>query len=230
MTSRAAKLAERIKRDPHFRDATEKRLAESLISAILSTEIAHGNLKTAGKTDTAVTIEFAESLLARLKGARLLLTVDHTSSLRQLASRFEDEGNIGLATMLYATWAEHVLNHLVSVGLARQRKPDTLVKEVIRDVSFGAKVSWLLVILGFTAIPKSHADRLRRLAELRNQFVHYKWTYEELDRPSLAAEEGRLFLLECRPTFRYLTTYRTRAELHGNAQRVKRISKSRTGA
>jgi hypothetical protein len=176
------------------------------------------------------TIEFAESLLTRLKSARLLFTVDHTSSLRRLASQFEDEGNVGLATMLYATWAEHVLNHLVSIGLARQGKPDTLVKEVIREVSFGAKVSWLLVILGFTAIPKSHADRLRRLAELRNQFVHYKWTYEEPDKTSLVAKEGRQFLLECRPTFRYLATYRTRAALRGNAQRVKRISTSRSDA
>jgi hypothetical protein len=126
-----------------------------------------------------------------------------------------------LAALLYATWVEHVLNELITVAVSRKGEPDALARRIIRDVQLSAKLDWLLPLLGFRPIGQKHAERLRKLAEFRNQYAHYKWPYIDVDNGEPSSKAVSTFLIDCRPTLAFLARYSS-SQLLGVRAKLRR--------
>jgi hypothetical protein len=223
MAKRSQQLAERIRSSPAFEAKTLKRLGHELTSGILLSDIARGLVTAEQLADPAHRARYLATMLERLKHAPLKIAISHTGSLRRIGARHERAGYGGLATLLYATWVEHVLNELIVHGLEKAKKPEALAKQVLREASLSAKLGWLLELLGLPPLLGAHVSRLQRLAELRNAFVHYKWAYSDPDHDAKQRELDLRFLAECRKSMNYLARYRARALYNGSKGAVRAL-------
>jgi hypothetical protein len=196
-------------------------MSQSLIEAVVQGAIAHGQLDPKGKSPEVLLDEFARSILRTGKPPQFLFSIDHTATLRRVARDMHIAGQAEIAVVLLATWVEHVLNELVSAGVLRRGFSEKAAREVIRDVPLRGKLYWLLPLLGYSPLAKQRADDLMGLTEFRNQFVHYKWPYSDLDADDSATRRGFRELLEkSQRSIAYLALYRTRQMLRGSKRTV----------
>ena len=96
--------------------------------------------------------------------------MDHRQDLRELGGRFKAEGELWIACMFYATWVEHTLIHLIFIGAGRTGLAENMAKQVIRETSISAKLTWLMPLFGFESISPIHVNLLLKLSEYRNNF------------------------------------------------------------
>ena len=212
----------RYKSDPAFRQRAKKRLARELVEGILTTTVAHGHISVKGKSPEQIMEEFRRYLPVKtIRSIPFLFAIDHTGDLRALGRELLKRGKSWIALVIYATWVEHTLNRLVSIGVQRRGFSDATVKQIIRDVSFSGKLSWLLPILGFRRLHPKHQETLRALAEKRNEFVHYKWPYRE----SHPDAEIQSLLAQTDKALRYLAQYASRETLGGSKSQLMKAAR-----
>jgi hypothetical protein len=138
----------------------------------------------------------------------ILSTTDRTTELVTLARRCQSRGLFETALLLYATTMEHWLNDIVITLSRRRGLTKEEARQLIRDIPFRAKGTWLLRLLGSTAIKPIHLKKLDRLMQLRNEFVHFKWKEMSVDLDE--QEEAKKFLATWARTLLYLSRYRDR--------------------
>src|SRR5205085_10803209 len=108
--------------------------------------------------------------------------------------------------LFYAIWFEHWLNGIISTFAERRKLTQDEISKMIRDTNFDAKSTWMLRVLGAKPINKAHWQSMKRINDLRNAFIHYKWKAEadevERNRERALAAVGK--------TIRYLRAYENR--------------------
>jgi hypothetical protein len=207
----------RYKSDPAFRKRAEKRMARELVESVLTSAVALGHVSVKGKSAEQTMEEFRKYLsIKRIRSSRFLFAIDHTDTLRALGREFLKKGNLWIALVMYATWVEHTLNHLIFIGVQRRGFNDVTVKRIIRDVPFYGKLSWLLPVLGFRRLHPKHGEALRALAEKRNEFLHYKWPYRE----NHSNAEIKSLLAQADKALQYLAQYESRQTLQGRKSHI----------
>jgi hypothetical protein len=215
-------MAKRLKNDLAYRVRLDAKVSAELIRGVLEGAVAHGQIDPRGKSSEAVAKEFAELILRTLDGGRFLFTIDHTGSLRDLGRKFERNERPWLATLFYATWVEHVLNGLIALAVSRRGDTDAVTKQIIRDVPLQGKLTWLLPLLGYRPLGQAHVGHLQKLADFRNQFVHYKWSYVDINESGSATLKLLDFLTHCRGSLQHLARYSTSAALAGSKAKLHR--------
>lgn len=185
--------------------------------------VAHGHISLTGKSDEEVRRDFQQLVVRASKAEFIPMGMDHTESLRGLASRLESEGQVEVAVVLMATWVEHIINLLVVTVVERRGLGSAIGQQVVREVALPAKLTWLLKLLGLPAIPTKHLAVLRQLSDKRNQYVHYKWPVSHIDELSANPKEFVDLLARSKPALRYLAGYRTRALLQGGKARISKL-------
>ena len=153
------------------------------------------------------------------------LIPDHTAALLREARAYRKAGRHELACVLYATWAEHFLNQLVVTGAKRKGLSEEDGVKMIRNLSFESKFTWVPKLLGFRAIALSHQKALRKLGELRNQYVHYKWRGYSAKGEKL--DEYRQPVADFEKTVAYLGQYERREIFSGQKAAPRRFTKAR---
>src|SRR5690606_16581748 len=103
-------------------------------------------------------------------------------------------GDHWIACVLYATWAEHWINRLIATAAARRGIPQPAITQLLRDANWRAKTSWVLEALKLPLLEQHSWAVLNKLLEVRNAFVHYKWTPRRWDDPE--PEDELAFLLQ----------------------------------
>lgn len=176
-----------------------------------------------GMTDDQLRDEVFACLRSEFKDDNVLFIRDHTPDLLKRARAYRTEGDCYLACLLYATWAEHWINGLIStVGERRKLQPDETA-QIIREAPLRAKLTWLLSLFGLPRIADRHRSSITRLMDLRNGFVHYKWMGRS--EPADAQDEADLdrSLTNFEATVKYLQRYYSRVIFVGSKARLKRI-------
>ena len=103
------------------------------------------------------------------------VVIDYRERLRSVVAQVDDPKYPIASLILYATWFEHTLNIVcIRQGLLRGLNSDQ-VDSMVRRAPLESKLGWLTQILGLPAFDSEHTKRVLRLAEVRNEFVHYKW-------------------------------------------------------
>ncbi|WP_448713061.1 hypothetical protein [Microbacterium profundi] len=121
------------------------------------------------------------------------LVRDHEPTLLEEARRYAREGAYEFSITFYAAFVEHRLNGLLAQRWEDEgRDPDELLC-ILRSASLARKTSRTWRAIFGDRLPESLRQRILSLAELRNEFVHYKWRPVPRDYPigaSKAREES----------------------------------------
>jgi len=202
------RIVKRLQEDPEYHAQVIKGISDKLVQTALESVIAHGQLDPKGKSEREIADEFAYLLRSALDSGKFLIAVDYTSSILSMARKFEKNEEAWLAALFYVIWVEHILNGLISIAVSRRGESEVITKQIIRDVSLAGKFSWLMPFLGYKSIDLKHASVLNKLAEYRNKFAHYKWSYVDLDKNADKDHELLAFLKRCQGSIKYLARYR----------------------
>lgn len=150
-------------------------IGASVFLTVVRDGIRRGEICVAGKTHGEVLLSI-ESYINRWIESDVILVDDHRSTLLDQARRAANENRSIIAVVLYATYFEHALNDIVLAGCARSKLDEAIAMRLIRSASIFDKTGELLTDIGLPELPRIIATSIRKVAELRNEFVHYKWT------------------------------------------------------
>jgi hypothetical protein len=161
----------------------------------------------------------------RPKGqAPVSFSTDYRDSLLRLARVLRRQRDNWAACVLYAVWLEHFVNHLV-IDLCHRQLSRESAAQVVRDLPIRAKLTWFPVTLGRKPLAKNHSTALLQLIDLRNEFVHYKWSHDPLANDDRADERLERVLQRIELSIRYLVDYHDRQVLKGSRRLFNKLAR-----
>lgn len=186
----------------------------------LASLIDNGVIDPSGKNGQQLAQE-ALDYLRKFGSEELILTVDHTDNLLKHARTFRKLRDNDNACLLYAIYIEHKLNSYMALLAGRKNLSIKDTEALIRDTSYRAKCSWLLHIFGIKAISTVHLNRITKLMELRNAYVHYKWKPHN----EQVTKEVEVVVQEIDKTINYLRRFEAKYLRLTSPRKVSRLLK-----
>jgi hypothetical protein len=205
----------------------ERRLKKRLLHELFDSFLAIGALDPAGKTNEQVKKELNALALDFVQSAPHRFIVDHRAHLLAHARQFVRLEEYDLALLVYATWFEHWINALFDNRAWRRGLTSKDVHLCIRQISLHAKLVVFPLLLKLPRLAESHVRTVNRCSELRNAFVHYKFSSRPADNSRLDEEEEQIKMTTaCERTVRYLNNYERRHIFKGAKARVRQLASS----
>ena len=162
----------------------------------------------------------------RKRRGPLRISVVYHPTLLQQAKRFIKRGEYDYAYIFFATYFEHIANDIVTTWCDKNNVPIHSRTALLRRLSIEDKYTWLLDVLKLPKFSPTHISTIKFINELRNQFIHYKFSPEKDDLPY--DHNKRTWVKERRRIFaavRYAKFYLTRATFGGKKKHLKVFSK-----
>jgi hypothetical protein len=201
----------------------ERRLKKGLLNALFDNFLASGALDPAGKTNEQIRKEVEALLLDFRRGGPPHLIVDHRSHLLAHARRFVRLEEYELAILVYATWFEHWINAVFHKRALHFGLTSKDIRLCIRQTGLYAKFVLFPVLLKLPRLAESHVRTVNRCSELRNGFVHYKFS-QTADTSGPEEEEDIKMTIACEKTVRYLNNYERLHIFKGAKARVRHVA------
>lgn len=172
------------------------RLADTLVRSFAQGLIEAGTIDPRGKSTDDLHKEVFKYLdeLSTNTNVRLFKIIDHTPTILSEARKYARIKEYQLSCLFYAVWFEHWLNVMISTAGRRKGLPQEELIQILREVQFRGKSTWLLRVLGLKPINDAHLKRMQSIIEMRNGFVHYKWKAVEFD--DISWEKDNELLIE----------------------------------
>jgi hypothetical protein len=105
---------------------------------------------------------------------KIELTIDHSDAILRDARRHADEGHTEYAFVFYGLYVEHLLNRAIRDRAIQLELSESETVEVMKkSLHDKTGISWRLLF--GERMPEAIVADIRRLAERRNAFMHYKW-------------------------------------------------------
>ncbi|MEV6300399.1 hypothetical protein AB0M02_13420 [Actinoplanes sp. NPDC051861] len=101
---------------------------------------------------------------------------DHQEKLLERAVTETNEGDDLIGIMFYATWFEHFINGILIRSLRRAGFAEDIYIPMIRTFNLQTKMASTWKLAGLPEVPAEMIRTLNLVTELRNGFVHYKWS------------------------------------------------------
>lgn len=200
-------------------------LQAALMRSVFLSLIADGHINPQGKSDAELKKEFMLGVKEFIKQKKIYWIIDHHESLLTEARNYTKRKKHEKACLFYATWFEHWINNLVStrgqIYLSREE-----VKILIRDCSLKAKYSCFPTLLSLPRLSNDHIKTVLRITELRNSFVHYKFTPVDLDVPEEDDEAWKRDFKRTEQAVKYLQAYERKHIYKGKKDKAKQLSKT----
>ena len=134
------------------------------------------------------TDEFYSKFLKIVKESEVAIVTDYRGGIQQEAENYYKSKHYDYARLFYATFFEHSLNGLIKNECEKRKINEKTKTDIIRSVDLYGKLTWLPKLLGFKEFNKNHIKTIKRLAEQRNSFVHYKWNPSSDDLDNLQSD------------------------------------------
>jgi hypothetical protein len=164
---------------PVFRDAEESWLARKSLECAFNMMIESGSIPVGDRQADDVLADFNEWLrsLAAPNPADEVwnFSIEHRDRLLEQAEQNAAGGEHAIALILYATWIEHSINDLISRALERQNVSYESTSTLLRAVNVDNKITALWEVAGIPAMDTKLRKSIKKIADVRNEFVHYKW-------------------------------------------------------
>ena len=157
-----------------------------------------GGLTLEGADEVAIRRHVCNHMRRSLSQNDFTVTLDHRDELAVQAKTLSTERRPLASLILYATWIEHWLNGVIVAATRRRGLSDEDSVRLVRETPMRAKHSWLLALLGLPPLAKDRQKALVALTELRNAFVHYKWSARTPDE-LVKEEEGVRRIVDSAP-------------------------------
>ena len=150
-------------------DSLSKGVVKSVIESMYQTgEITDEDLLDWGKLKRKM-------LALTKKNVHFSIVVDHRENIIDTARKYKKENNHEYATLFYAIFFEHTLNNIIERVCTRNKINKKTTNEIIKSVSIDGKLNWLPKLLKIPEINNVHKALIRKNADNRNAFVHYKF-------------------------------------------------------
>lgn len=154
-------------------------LNQEIIQAIFKNALRYGEVNIQSKDIIQDFMSYIEKL--RKHNVAWDVVIDHTENILKYARYFNRLHLHELSCLLYATWFEHWINSIVETALVRKNISRVEIIKILREVNIRDKISWLFKILGLKSISQKQRNKIIRIMDLRNNFVHYKWVPKNID-------------------------------------------------
>jgi hypothetical protein len=200
-------------------------VAKKFFRQIIEGLILEGHINPRGKSEEELreeVVEFVEKNIAQNHSFAVSGAINHTPIILRRARDFARGGELQISCLFYATWFEHWLNHLVAVGGRRKKLSQQEIVQIVREVQFRGKSTWLLRLLELKPINEGHLKKINDLLEARNSYVHYKWKTVDMDDPAWDKQEEPFenALKDIEKTVSYLLRLENRQFFHGKKRSV----------
>jgi hypothetical protein len=132
------------------------------------------------REDTKIAHQLMGKILKNLHDEKgnvipVALSADHSDELLSKAREYHTSEDLNMAVLLYATYFEHKVNHIVvtACDLKKIRKPTaTAMFKTIRRLE--EKTGWILEVLVGESLNAATRNTIRDISDYRNYYVHYK--------------------------------------------------------
>lgn len=158
----------------------QQELLESILRSVARTMILRGDVDAATvPLDELRSLAWHEFKALRTAGAfQTVPVVDHSSTILEDARKFATDGNLEYAFVFYGLHLEHRLNRAIRDGGIRRSLSEAETVEIMKR-SIYDKTGFLWLLLFEERMPEDLSRDIRAVANVRNQFAHYKWTPEQ---------------------------------------------------
>jgi hypothetical protein len=202
----------------------EDKLADTLIRSFAQGLIEAGTIDPRGKSTDDLhkeVFKYLDELLTN-PNVRLFQIIDHTPTLLTEARKYARIEEHHISCLFYAVWFEHWLNNMISTAGRRKGLSQEELIQILREVQFRGKSTWLLRVLGLKPINDAHLKRMQNIIEMRNGFVHYKWKAIDIDDVSWEKDKEVLIelLSKVEKTVAYLQRLANRQIYYGKKRSV----------
>jgi hypothetical protein len=109
------------------------------------------------------------------------IVTDHRDRILNEAIYFYEKKEYALAKIMYAMFFEHSINGIISNYCVKIKLGEKIQIDIIKSIDIHGKLTWLLKILEFPLFNESHKKTIKKVAEDRNAFIHYKWKIEDIE-------------------------------------------------
>jgi hypothetical protein len=174
--------------------------------------------------------ELKEKIRERIKATlaageiHFALRIDHTRDLlREARSRFRSD-DFDLSAIFYATFFERKINFILVELCERRRLAEKISRSIIREANLTAKCTWILELLGSHSLKKTWLTRTNEISDIRNAFVHYKWTASSDDSSAVDGHKAAK-LKQAEAIVRYLGRFEERILNVGQGSKVRQALK-----
>lgn len=206
----------------YLENVKDKQVANRIFQMYYEAFVAAGLIEPRGKSNDELRAEFWHHV-ARLHKKKILYkwTTDYSRTLLVEARKFAKRRSYEIACLFYATWLEHWINYLIRVK-ARAKIGEEETRVLIRETGFKAKFQCLPRLFDLPRLLDPHIITAIYIAELRNGFVHHKFTPIHIDEgkdkdkwaEDIARAEG---------VVRYLQRYERKHMFKGERKRAARF-------
>jgi hypothetical protein len=200
----------------------DERKGLGILARLFEDAIRRGQINVQGKSEAELTATYHQFLDDLAGVDQFEFAIDHTRDLLHAARHFSNSGSARVATLLYATWIEHWVNHLVAVAAQRHGLQPCDTAELIRDVPLRSKLGWLSTLLRLKPIAPSHRKQMLNIVELRNSFVHYKWRTASDDSITESDRSFQAAVARFQKTVAYLHRYEAAQFLPVPKRKIRR--------
>jgi hypothetical protein len=210
-----------------FDPKEEKRLQKIIVQSIINSAVEKGEIDPKNKSVSALDEEIIEYLKEFQKHpTEVRLVIDYRNDLLLEAKRFIKLGRNELGCLFYAIWFEHWANSLI-VNLGNRNKlQEKEIILIIRELSFHGKLALVPTLFGLPRLNKAYVERILKIAEIRNGFVHYKWQAKSEQLDNQLSEEIEQVIQDIGKVVKYLKTYESRHLYHGKSHKIKKFLKN----
>jgi len=198
-------------------------------------EIAHGVIKSffakERLTESDLDLpnnEFYEKFLSLFRRSKIALLVDHREDILNQAELFFKNKNYDYAKVFYAMYFEHSLNALIELECQKRKISEKVQIEIIRGIDIHGKLTWLPVLLGHKRLNEKYIGVIKKLADDRNGFIHYKWKAIPDDPNDSPADiQIETEFKKIRLAVRHMKQYETRTLFRKNKQKLNKKLQSK---
>ena len=204
-------------------ESEENKLFEKLFTLILEQQIETMMWENKNLFRYKTSEEVEKLALKRLKrmcskGLDFLPLMDHTSNFLKHARKSMNSGDMNCAALFYATYFEHRINNILG-KVARRKLSESHYQKIMRRADIEDKCSWVMHLLSEKSISKLSIKRIKKISEIRNSFVHYKW------KPNIEHEKNEMALKDTDKIVRYLNRFEERIFFSGNRKNIPTLVK-----
>jgi len=200
-----------------------KESERAYLALLFAGDVRKGEFAVEGEDDVATRKQFCAHVRRAFLNEEFRVVLDHRDAIATQAKALVGERRPLASLILYATWVEHWLNAVVVTTAIRRGVAPDQSEQIVRDARLQAKITWLFQLAGLPPLQDEHRRAIVALTDLRNAYVHYKWSGRTPE--ELAKEEERLreTVQRCEDLLGYLREYERKHISGEMPQAAKRL-------
>lgn len=183
-----------------------------------------GKIDLASKTDEEIRNEVRGFARKTRKSPKVEFKafIDHRTDLLKQARNYFKQYDLEMAIVSYAIWFEHWFNNIISFIGRQQNIDGKEITQIIRTLKFIDKATWFPRLFKIRISPK-HLKTLLAVIEIRNTFIHYKWTGENMESWESEEQKFKDVIEKAEKTVTYLRAIENKHIYKNQISRIRKI-------